>query len=62
MFEAADRSAWDHTASLLATVVGLVDKRSTLERYHPYRRKKQGVRLTAGVLGGLKKRFKSAQS
>lgn len=62
MFEAADRAAWDHTASLMATVVGLVDKRSSLERFHPYRRKKQGIRLTVGVLGSLKERFKDARS
>ena len=63
MFEAADRTDWNHTAALLATVVGLVDKRSTVERYHPYaKKKKPGIRLTVGVLGGLKGRFKSAQS
>lgn len=60
MFEAADRSRWDHSASLIATVVGLVDKRSTIEKWHPYlRKKKRGVRLTAGVLQGLKGRFKN---
>jgi len=63
MFEAADRTEWNHTAATIATIVGLVDKRSTIERYHPYmKKKKPGVRLTVGVLGSLKARFKGAQS
>jgi hypothetical protein len=63
MFEAADRTDWNHTAATIATIVGLVDKRSTIERYHPYaKKKKPGIRLTSDVLLGLKGRFPDAQS
>lgn len=38
MLEAYEFSAWDHTASLLACVVGLVKQGVKVDQFHPYRR------------------------
>lgn len=56
MAEAADVDRWDHTAAIIATVVGLVDKSARVEKFHPYRRKaaKRGVPLTSENLKSLK--------
>lgn len=57
MAEAADVDRWDHTAAIVATVVGLVDKTSTVERVHPYKRKalkRSGIPLTGENLKSLK--------
>lgn len=38
MLEAYEYSAWDHTASLLTCVTGLVKKGVKIDDFHPYRR------------------------
>ncbi len=38
MLEAYEYSTWDHTASLVACVVGLVKQGVKVSDFHPYRR------------------------
>ena len=38
MLEAYEYSSWDHTASLLTCVTGLVKKGVSIKDFHPYRR------------------------
>jgi hypothetical protein len=55
MLEAYEYAAWDHTASLLTCVTGLVKKGVDIKQFHPYRRmERNGVRATAKTLSGLK--------
>jgi len=61
MLEAYEFSAWDHTASLLACIVGMVKKGVEVKDFHPYR-KAQERRASAGQslmsLKGLLPKFK----
>lgn len=56
MLEAYEYSAWDHTASLLALVAGLVKQGVKVENFHPYRREeaRQSQRVTSSSLKALK--------
>lgn len=61
MLEAAEVARWDHTASLIATVVGLVQKGAKPEQFNPYRvaaNRPKGIKLTSANLKGLKAAFK----
>lgn len=60
MLEAYEFSAWDHTASLLACVVGLVKKGVEVKDYHPYRKAQErqvSVRQSLQSLKGLLPKF-----
>lgn len=59
MLEAYEYAAWDHTASLLCCVAGLVKQGVKVEQFHPYRRAdaQRGKRATGSALHGLKARL-----
>lgn len=56
MVDAARVEAWDHTAYLVATVRGLLEKGVRVEDFHPIRRAqiRKGTRATASAVLGLK--------
>lgn len=54
MLEAYEFSAWDHTASLLACVVGLVKKGVEVKDFHPYRKAQERKANVGQVLQSLK--------
>lgn len=61
MLEAYEYSAWDHTASLLACVVGLVRKGVEVKDFHPYRKaeeRRANVGQALQSLKGLLPKFK----
>jgi len=69
MAEGADRSLWNHTASVIAMLVNVNrdPKKSPVPawRFHPYEageQRKQGIPLTAGNIGLLKKVFVERRS
>jgi len=63
MVEGGQRKQWDHTASIIATIVNVNrdPKRSPLppRRFHPYegKRRRQGIPITAENIGLLKAVF-----
>ena len=60
MVEGDQRKQWDHTASIIATIVNVNrdPKKSALpvSRFHPYesKRRRQGIPITAQNIGVLK--------
>jgi len=60
MLEAYEYAAWDHTASLLACVVGLVKKGVEVKDFHPYRKAQErrvSVQQSLQSLKGLLPKF-----
>lgn len=58
MLEANEFSKWDHTATLLACVVGMVKKGVSPLDFHPYRKNEpRGPRATASNLLAMKSAF-----
>ena len=54
MLEAYEFSAWDHTASLLACIVGMVKKGVEVKDFHPYRKAQERTASVGQSLQSLK--------
>lgn len=54
MLEAYEFSAWDHTASLLACIVGMVKKGVEVKDFHPYRKAQEQPVNSVKALQSLK--------